>query len=357
MAPGAAPGAEVVLGIETSCDETAAAVIRGPREILSSIVASQIPIHRRFGGVVPELASRQHLLSIDTVVRDAMTRAGVMFGELSCVAVTFGPGLIGPLLVGIQFARAIAFAHGLPLASVNHLEGHIRSLALEHDPIPAPALYLVVSGGHTSLYLQRREPGSYELLSRTRDDAAGEACDKAARFLGLGYPGGPVIDRLAVHGDPKAFHFGRPRMSDGSLDFSFSGFKTALIRHVEAEGLRPLDFMLSASGPDPGDVPQRMLDLLASFQESIVATLVDRTIRTAVAERAACIGLSGGVACNSRLRAAMKEAGERHGIPVLITRPSLTTDNAAMIARAGLDHLRRGEAGGAGLDASPGAVL
>jgi len=322
---------DLVLGIESSCDETAASVLKGPREILSNVVASQIPIHRRFGGVVPELASRQHLLSIDTVVNEAMEKAGCGFGDLGGVAVTYGPGLIGSLLVGIQVAKAICWS-------------------------PLPALYLVVSGGHTSLYLQRRADTGYDLLARTRDDAAGEAYDKAAKFLGLGYPGGPIVDRLAKHGDRKAFAFSTPRMSDGSLDFSFSGLKTALLRHVDAAKLQPLRFSESGE-PKPEDCPKPMLDLLASFQEAIVRTLADRTLRAAAETRAAVIGLAGGVACNSRLRAVMREDGERAGIPVLLTRPALTTDNAAMIAQAGYEHLMRGEIADDTLNADPGAVL
>jgi N6-L-threonylcarbamoyladenine synthase len=349
---------DLVLGIESSCDETAASVIRGPAEILSSVVASQIPIHRRFGGVVPELASRQHLLCIDSVITEAMETAGCRFEELGGVAVTYGPGLIGSLLVGLQVAKSIAFAHNLPLAAVNHLEGHIRSLSLEHEKIPKPALFLVVSGGHTSLYLVRREGLKYELMARTRDDAAGEAYDKAAKFLGLGYPGGPIVDRLAKHGNSKAFHFGRPRMSDGSLDFSFSGMKTALLRHVEKEKMQPLEY-LDGDGEEPQakDCPQEMLDLLASFQEGIVRTLADRTFKVAERSRAAVIGLVGGVACNSRLRQLMAAEGKKRGIPVLVTRPGLTTDNAAMIAQAGYEHLKRGKFADSTLNADPGAVL
>ena len=349
---------DLVLGIESSCDETAASVLKGPREILSNVVASQIPIHRRFGGVVPELASRQHLLSIDTVISQAMGQASCHFEDLGGVAVTYGPGLIGSLLVGIQVAKGICFAHKLPMAAVNHLEGHIRSLSLEHSSVPLPALFLVVSGGHTSLYLARREETGYERLARTRDDAAGEAYDKAAKFLGLGYPGGPIIDRLARHGDPRAFAFSVPRMSDGSLDFSFSGLKTALLRHVEAAGLKPLAF-LESDGPEPGpgDCPKPMLDLLASFQEAIARTLMERTLRAARETRAAAIGLVGGVACNTRLRALMAEEAARHGIPVLMTRPQLTTDNAAMIAQAGFEHLVRGELADETLNAEPSAVL
>jgi N6-L-threonylcarbamoyladenine synthase len=347
----------LVLGIESSCDETAAAVLEAPRRIRSSIVASQIPVHRRFGGVVPELASRQHLLSIDTVIGDAMREAGCDYPDLGGVAVTYGPGLIGSLLVGLQVAKGIGYTHRLPLAAVNHLEGHIRGLSLEHEEIPLPAIFLVVSGGHTSIYLQRREETGFEMLSHTRDDAAGEAFDKAAKFLGIGYPGGPIIDRLAKHGNPKAFAFGRPRMSDGSLDFSFSGFKTALLRHVEASRIERIDFMDSPEGPQCSDCPQVMLDLLASFQEGIVRTLVERTLRAVRERRAACIGLAGGVACNSRLRELMREEGGRGGVPVLTTRRSLTTDNAAMIAMAGYLRLLRGETAGWSLAAEPSAML
>ena len=349
---------DLILGIESSCDETAAAVLRAPRTVLSSVVASQIPIHRRFGGVVPELASRQHLLCIDTVVLDALDQAGCRFEDLGGVAVTYGPGLVGSLLVGIQVAKAICMTHALPLAAINHLEGHIRSLFIEHAEIPLPALFLVVSGGHTSLYLMRRDDGRYDTLARTRDDAAGEAYDKVAKFLGLGYPGGPIIDRLARHGDPKKFPFGRPRMSDRSLDFSFSGFKTAVLRHVQAAGMTPLGF-LHADGKEPvaEDLTRPMLDLLASFQEAVVQTLVERTLKAAHRTRAAAIGLAGGVACNSRLREVMAEEGKRIGVPVLVTRLSLTTDNAAMIAQAGWQHLQRGRTADGSLNADPSAML
>jgi tRNA N6-adenosine threonylcarbamoyltransferase len=349
---------DLILGIESSCDETAAAVLRTPRGILSNVVASQIPIHRRFGGVVPDLAARQHLLAIDTVVKEAMDGAGCRFEDLGGVAVTYGPGLVGCLLVGIQVAKAIAFAHEVPLASVNHLEGHIRSLFLEHAEVPLPALFLVVSGGHTALYLMRRDDGRYDTLARTRDDAAGEAYDKVSKILGLGYPGGPTLDRLAKHGDPKKFLFSRPKMSDGSDDFSFSGVKTAVLRHVQTAGIRPLDFMLAAKDrPLPSECPQPILDLIASFQEAVVDVLVKTTVKLARETRAASIGLAGGVACNSRLRERMAAAGSEIGVPVLKTAFALTTDNAAMIAEAGYRHLLRGETAGLDLDAVPGAVI
>jgi len=348
----------LILGIESSCDETAASVLRAPRGILSNVVASQIPIHRRFGGVVPDLAARQHLLAIDNVVKEAMDEAGCRFEDLGGVAVTYGPGLVGCLLIGIQVAKSIAFTQRIPLVAVNHLEGHIRSIFLEHEDVPLPALFLVVSGGHTALYLMRRADGSYDTLARTRDDAAGEAYDKVARLLGLAYPGGPIIDRLAMEGDPRRFTFGRPKMSDGSDDFSFSGFKTGVLRHVQSAGIGKLPFMESEPAlPAASDCPRAVLDLLASFQEAVVNYLVRTTMKIARETRAAAIGLTGGVACNSRLRARMAEAGGESGVPVLHTRPMLTTDNAAMIAEAGYQRLLRGETAGFDLEPDPSAAI
>ncbi|MBI3450803.1 MAG: tRNA (adenosine(37)-N6)-threonylcarbamoyltransferase complex transferase subunit TsaD [Acidobacteria bacterium] len=352
---------DLVLGIESSCDETAAAVLETPRTIRSNVVASQIPIHRRYGGVVPDLAARQHLLAIDTVIEEALGTAGCRLEDLGAVAVTFGPGLVGCLLVGLQVAKGIAYARRLPLAGVNHLEGHIRSLFLEHADVPLPALFLVVSGGHTALYLMKKDDGRYDTLARTRDDAAGEAYDKVARILGLGYPGGPILDRLAKHGDPKRFPFGRPKMSDGSDDFSFSGYKTAALRHVETHSIARLEFMNPDDdvprAPQAADCPQAVLDLIASFQEAVVDNLVRTTMKIAREARAAAIGLAGGVACNSRLRAAMSAAGKDAGVPVLTTSFALTTDNAAMIAAAGFSRLRRGETSGFDLNADPSAAI
>lgn len=369
---------ELILGIESSCDETAAAVLHGPREIRSNIVASQIPVHRRYGGVVPELASRQHILAIDGVVRQALDEAGVGVDDLGGIAVTYGPGLVGSLLVGISVAKAIAMMKDLPLAAVNHHEGHIRSIFIEHDEIPMPSIALMVSGGDTSLYLLTdNEPP--RALAHTRDDAAGEAYDKVAKLLGLGYPGGPIIDRLAKQGDPRGVPFTRPRMSDGSLDFSFSGMKTAVLRYVQAHGLvgaagsagktepRMLgdpdatDLTPTNGGgrrqPSAGDLPNQVLDLLASFQETLVRYLVDRTLKAVRLHKARSIGLSGGVACNSRLREAMREAGERLGVPVFYPSLGLTTDNAAMIASAGYLHLVRGRTADLTLNADPAARL
>ncbi|HKY31618.1 MAG TPA: tRNA (adenosine(37)-N6)-threonylcarbamoyltransferase complex transferase subunit TsaD [Candidatus Polarisedimenticolia bacterium] len=369
---------DLVLGIETSCDETAAAVLRGPRVILSNVVATQVPVHRRYGGVVPELASRQHILSIDTVVNEALEKAGVSLQDLGGIAVTYGPGLVGSLLVGLSLAKGMALVLGLPLAAVNHHEGHIRSIFIENEGVPMPCIVLMVSGGDTSLYLLPEE-GSFRALAHTRDDAAGEAYDKVAKLLGLGYPGGPIIDRLARQGDPKAVPFSRPRMTDGTLDFSFSGLKTAVLRHVQAmeparaggtaTAVRPRTFCghgatglsqaATGGGPETAaqDSPREVLDLLASFQETLVSYLVDQTVKAARAHGARSIGLSGGVACNSRLREAMREAGGRLGVPVFHPSPALTTDNAAMIAAAGHHHLVRGRAAGMSLNADPSARL
>ncbi len=345
---------DLILGIETSCDETAAAVLRGPRQVLSNVVASQVPVHRRYGGVVPELASRQHILAIDTVINDAITGAGISLSDLGGIAVTYGPGLVGSLLVGLSAAKAMAMVLDLPLAGVNHHEGHIHSLFIEHDDIPLPCVILMVSGGDTSLYVMT-ERWNARPLAHTRDDAAGEAYDKVAKLLGLGYPGGPIIDRLAKRGDPKGVPFSRPRMTDGTLDFSFSGMKTAVLRHVQGRGIRPLNGM--TADVEDGGVPQEVLDLLASFQEVLVGYLVDQTLKAARLHGARSIGLSGGVACNSRLRAAMREAGERFGAAVLYPSPVLTTDNAAMIAAAGWRHLEAGRTADLTLNADPGARL
>src|SRR5947199_7632062 len=264
----------IVLGIESSCDETAAAIVRDGREMLSSVISSQIEIHKRFGGVVPELASREHLDKIVPVVEEAFARAGVGKSEIDGIAVTQGPGLVGSLLVGLSYAKAMAYALSKPLVGVNHIEGHIYSVVFDNPPIEYPAFALVVSGGHTNLFLVP-EPGRYKVLSRTRDDAAGEAFDKVAKMLGLGYPGGPVIEALAKDGDPKAVAFTRPKISDGRPDFSFSGVKTAVSRHIKATGLTPV-----LDGEEPG---MEIKDLAASFQASVVTALVSTFEKLATA--------------------------------------------------------------------------
>src|SRR5258707_10466679 len=262
----------LVLGIESSCDETAAAIVRDGREMVSSVIASQIKTHERFGGVVPELASREHLDKIVPIVEEAFTAAKTTQDEIDGIAVTIGPGLIGSLLVGVSYAKAMAFALKKPLVGVNHIEGHIYSVCFENPPVEHPALALIVSGGHTNLFFVP-EAGKYKVVSRTRDDAAGEAFDKVAKLLGLGYPGGPIIERLAREGRPRAVKFAIPRMGDGKPDFSFSGLKTAVTKHVRETGLKPV-----TNGEEPS---QGIKDLAASFQSTVVRSLVTTMERVA----------------------------------------------------------------------------
>jgi len=334
-----------VLGIESSCDETAAAVLKG-RSILSNVVASQADIHREYGGVVPELASRHHIERIDAVIDLALRRASVDLAAIDAIAVTCGPGLVGSLLVGLQTAKAIAYVRRLPIVGVNHLEGHLRSIWLEHGDIPTPAVCLVASGGHTSLYLAATED-RIERIARTRDDAAGEAFDKVAKMLGLGYPGGPEVDRIAPTGNASAVRLSPPKMSDGSLDFSFSGFKTAVLRHAQAHNL--LRRYPAADPPD--EHPTR--DLIASFQSSVVEFMVGRLLTVARREGARSLCLSGGVACNSLLRRRVSEEAERGGFASYAIRPDLAVDNAAMIAFVGGRKLQRGETASMSLNADP----
>lgn len=332
----------MVLGIETSCDETAAAVVLGGREIVSSVISSQIDIHKRFGGVVPEIASREHLDKIVPVVKEALAQAEIEETQLDGIAVTIGPGLVGSLLVGVSYAKAMAFAVSVPLVGVNHIEGHIYSVVFENPPIEYPALALVVSGGHTNLFLIP-EPGKYKVVSRTRDDAAGEAFDKVAKMLGLGYPGGPVIEKLAREGDPRAIRFAIPRMGDGRPDFSFSGLKTAVSKHIRESGLEPV-----AAGEQPS---QHIKDLAASFQSVVVRSLVGTMERLAEEHRPQTLIVAGGVACNGALREASRAAAIRLGVPVYFPSPHLSTDNAAMIAAAGTVKLEAGERAGFDLNA------
>jgi N6-L-threonylcarbamoyladenine synthase len=328
----------LILGIESSCDETAAALLGEGNDVLTSVVASQVKTHRSFGGVVPELASREHLRNIGWVVRQAFKDAGKTYDDIDAIAVTQGPGLIGSLLVGVSFAKAMAFSLRKPLVPVNHIEGHIYSAFIEHPHIEYPLLALVVSGGHTSLIFSPK-PRHYQSIGRARDDAAGEALDKLAKFLGLGYPGGPVIDRLAKGGDPRRFVFSIPKISDGSLDFSFSGFKTAALRHIQLSGIKPRR---------PGaKISKIALDLVTSYQQAIIDTLVRQTQKAAVRLYPRSILLVGGVACNSLLRKTFKTAFEEvprrmegcEPVRVYYPSPELTTDNAAMIAAAGRPKL------------------
>jgi N6-L-threonylcarbamoyladenine synthase len=344
--PGAA--AERVLGIETSCDETAAAVVENGRRILSNVVLSQAHVHAAYGGVVPEIASRHHLEAIAPVVEAAMAEAGTRFEDLAAVAVTQGPGLVGSLLVGLQAAKAIAYVHGKPLVPVHHVAGHVAAAFLAHGDIPLPAVALVVSGGHTSLYSVPEE-GTHLLLGRTRDDAAGEAFDKVAKLLGLGYPGGPAIDRLARDANDRAVEFKVARIKDGRSDFSFSGIKTAVLLHVRREGIPPV--------ADASNVPPRVRDLVASFQRAVVDALVRGLSAAARAHDPKSLILTGGVAANSLLRRETENAGRELGLPVFIPPLELTSDNAAMIAAAGYVSLRRGVRADLGLNAEPHLAL
>ena len=346
-----------MLGIETSCDETAASVVEEtgdanrPWTIRSSVVASQVPIHREWGGVVPELASRQHIRDICGVVDRALRDGSATWADLGAVAVTHGPGLVGSLLVGLSFAKAAAAAANLPLIGVHHLAGHIESLVLHNGEMPLPAIVLVVSGGHTSLYLVDR-PGHYQVLSRTRDDAAGEAYDKVAKLLGLGYPGGPIIDRLAKTGNDRAIALPTTRLTHadrnapelkGDLDFSFSGLKTAVLRHVKSAGHE-----LSRA---------EIADICASFQRVVVSALVERSFDAARRFQARSIGVAGGVSANSRLRADLKVRGDAREVPTFVPSLHLATDNAAMIAAAGLRKYRAGLTSPMDLNADAALVL
>lgn len=324
----------LILGIESSCDETAAAVVRDGREIVSSVISSQIEIHRPFGGVFPELAAREHLEKIQPVVSEAVGNAGISFSEIDAIAVTQGPGLIGALLIGVNYAKGLALGLGKPLIGVNHIEGHVYSVAFENPPVEYPALALIVSGGHTNLFLIPEE-GRYKIMSRTRDDAAGEAFDKVAKMLGLPYPGGPVIDRLAREGNPEAIKFPIAKISDGRPDFSFSGLKTAVSRYLRENSIAPL-----ADGEEPNSVTK---DIAASFQATVVRSLMKNVEKIADQNAPRTLIVAGGVACNSALRQAAREFGDRRRIPVYFPSPDLSTDNAAMIAAAGHFHLTRGE--------------
>lgn len=332
----------LVLGLESSCDETAAAVVQDGVRVLSDVVASQYEVHAPFGGVVPELASRAHVVNIVPVVRAALDKAEVTLDDLDGVAVTRGPGLVGALLVALQAGKAIAYARKLPLVGVHHLEGHLSAVYLEDDPPPFPHLALVVSGGHTSL-LRVDDHGSVAELGATRDDAAGEAFDKVAKLVGLGYPGGVVIDRLSKEGDPKGVPLPRAMTARHTGDdFSFSGLKTAVLNHVRKSGV-----------PEG----QALADLCASFQATVVEVLVRKTRRAARREGLHHVQICGGVAANSHLRSEMRRAGAEDDFAVYVPPPRRCTDNAAMIAAAGYYRLHRGERAGLELNASASLPL
>jgi len=338
----------LVMGIETSCDDTAVAVLRD-HEILSNVISSQIEVHQKYGGVVPEIASRHHLQNIDTVLSMALEQAGVALTDLDGIAVTRGPGLVGSLLVGVSVAKSLAYVLGIPLAGINHLEGHVRSPFLERADLALPAICLVASGGHTALYLLNEEEECLT-LARTRDDAAGEAFDKVAKLMGLGYPGGPIIDRLSQEGDEGAVLFPKARMADGTLDFSFSGLKTAVLRHVQEHGLPTSSF----PGPPP---TQEVKDLLASFQKALVDALVRNTVKVMRRERVPTLCLAGGVACNRRLRRALAEVAAEENWDFHAVRPDLAQDNAAMISAVGHRRLSRGDHDNLSLNADPNLAI
>ena len=348
----------LILGIESSCDETAAAVVEDGRHIRSSIVASQFNVHAKYGGVVPELASREHLRAIVPVVREALDAAHAGLDDLSAIAVTAGPGLVGSLLVGVTYAKALCFARQLPLIAVNHVEGHIHSVLVQHPDIPLPAIALVVSGGHTHLFEVQR-PGEYRLLGKTRDDAAGEAYDKVAKLLGYGYPGGPIIDKLARSGDPRAVKFTLARMKGNELDFSFSGLKTAVLRwteehDVQAEIASRKQIRNATTEEWLAATSQATRDLLASFQRTVIEELLRRATAAAEQTGAASVLVSGGVASNAGLRDAAKRD---NGLPFYFPAPGLSTDNAAMIAAAAFPKLHARDFAGYNLKARASLLL
>jgi N6-L-threonylcarbamoyladenine synthase len=379
-------GTGLILGIESSCDETAAAVVRTGSETLSNVVASQIATHAPYGGVVPELASREHLRNVVPVVRTALAEAGISLRDLDAIAVTEGPGLAGALLVGITYAKSLAFALNKPLIAVNHLEGHIHAVLLEQaaigeDALPLPALALVVSGGHTHLYLARRNGGSwnYKNVGRTLDDAAGEAFDKVAKLLGLGYPGGPWIDALAPHGDPKAVPFSFAQIKSKAhrqnahhddlarkFLFSFSGIKTAVLRYVQTHDLAAsIEARHSALAQIPQAKPsdalslcdEETLGLIASFQRAVVDDLRRKTFQAAEAFDASSVLISGGVAANRELRVRFTAEAAERGLPVAFPSLSLSTDNAAMVAAAAWPKFLANDFAPAELSAEPSLTL
>lgn len=332
----------LILGIESSCDETAAAIVKNGREVLSNIISSQIDIHTLYGGVVPEIASRKHTERIVQVVNRALTDAGMELKDLDAIAVTYGPGLVGPLLVGVSMAKALHYVSGVPLIGVNHIEGHICANYIADPDLEPPFLCLVVSGGHTHL-LMAEDYGVYRILGRTQDDAAGEAFDKVARAVGLGYPGGPKIDAASKEGDPAAIAFPRGKVQDSEYDFSFSGLKSAVLNYLNQMEMKG----------EKVNVP----DLAASFQMAVVDVLVSHAMRAAEEMHAPSLALAGGVASNSTLREKMRQAAAERGMRFYCPPPVLCTDNAAMIASAGYFAYERGEFADLTLNAVPGLAL
>lgn len=326
----------LVLGIETSCDETSAAVVKDGREILSNIISSQVDLHKKYGGVVPEIASRKHVELVIPVINSALEEAGVSLGDIDITGVTYGPGLVGALLVGVSTAKAIAFARNLPLVGVNHIAGHIAANYLEHRNLEPPFVCLVVSGGHSHVVLVK-DYCEFEVLGRTRDDAAGEAFDKIARALELGYPGGPLIDKISREGNAEAVDFPRVFFEDGSLDFSFSGLKTAVLNHLNACQQKGADCNIK--------------DIAASFQKAVVDVLTANTIKAAEMKKIKNIALAGGVAANSLLRKTLSDESSKRGLNIFFPSTALCTDNAAMIASAAFYDFKAGHLAGLDLNA------
>lgn len=331
-----------ILAIESSCDETAAAVVCDGRKVLSNIISSQIDIHAQYGGVVPEIASRKHIENINPVVKRALAEAGMTHDDIDAVAVTYGPGLVGALLVGVSYAKAFAYALKKPLIGVNHIEGHICANYISNPGLEPPFICLVVSGGHTHLVIVR-DYGEYEILGRTRDDAAGEAYDKVARAIGLGYPGGPAIDRIAAAGNPDAIDFPRAHVGDAPYDFSFSGLKSAVLNYLNSCAMR-------------GEEINRA-DVAASFQASVVDMLVERTFPAAKNFEISTIAIAGGVSANSAIRNTFMKECEKRNYKFYMPQPILCTDNAAMIGSAAYYELKKGAASGLDLNAVPGLKL
>jgi len=331
-----------ILAIESSCDETSAAVVRNGREVLSNIIASQIDIHTKFGGVVPEVASRKHIEVISNVVQEALDEANMTLEDIDAVAVTYGPGLVGALLVGVQYAKSLAYSIDKPLIAVNHIEGHISANFIEHKDLQPPFICLVVSGGHTFI-VHMKDYGEFEVIGQTRDDAAGEAYDKIARAIGLGYPGGPKIDKLAKEGNAEAIKFPRANFHDDSLDFSFSGVKSAVLNYLNKAEMTKQEI--------------NKADVAASFQKAVVDVLVDNVMKTCQKKKVDKVAIAGGVASNSALREHMIKEGEKKGIKVLFPSPILCTDNAAMIGSAAYFEFLQGRTAPLNLNAVPNLKL
>ncbi len=331
-----------ILAIESSCDETAAAVVRNGREVLSNVISSQIALHTVYGGVVPEIASRKHIEKINQVMEEALQNAGMQLSDMDAIAVTYGPGLVGPLLVGVSAAKAVSFASGIPLIGVHHIEGHISANYIENKELEPPFVCLVVSGGHSHLVVVK-DYGEYEILGRTRDDAAGEAFDKVARAIGLGYPGGPKIDKVAKEGNPEAVSFPRAKVGDSDYDFSFSGLKSAVLNYLNSCEMKGIQICQA--------------DVAASFQKAVVDVLVEHSMHAVLSCGMKKFAIAGGVASNSALRRALEKECEKRGIAFYHPSPVLCTDNAAMIGAAAYYEYRKGVRHGYDLNAVPNLKL